>query len=527
VKDKPVEIAKELVSLYGFSLLEDPERLGQLLEDKCNDCRQEIFILTFALRELSRSGSLPGPDAFKAEEDNIAERFRSNLGFSAKSAKWAAEAIGSILGCAADSVNGDEEGHIEARRGFLTGASDAFSRRPRTFPLRRKALHNGLLLIGILMIFMGLFLRIALSRFAVGDEYRFVFLAHLSGPNAAAGHVRLKAAQLAADQINSLGGVKGNAIHIEGRDLPYNPEQAVSVLRELLRDKKISAMISVCTDEVNRAVAQLADAEELPLIASESGDAGVTMATGDKPWLYSFRTHYDRGYEGKIMAYFLVHGLGHRPALLLFDPDAPESVAIRDSFESALASFGGALLSEASYSGRAGLSDEARALVSALSPQVVAIANPLPDVAALVTGLRKAGYKGTILGCAYSDTLQETAGAALDNSWWIVPAAKGDPQLLSFQTSYRDKYNEQSLREDLAGAALAYDSVRWMADALYRAPGFQGEALRHALLSTRNLALTHATLTIDPRTHGPWNKAASLIFCGDGRGRFQKRFWPR
>lgn len=526
MKDRPVEITKELVGIYGFSLLEDPERLGQLLEDKCPDCRQEIFILTFALREISRGGNLPDAKTFAAEGEKISERLSENLGFSPESAEWATNAIASILGGEYAPESDEETGHIEARRGFLTGASDIISKRPRTAPLRRKALRNGLLLLGILLVFLGLFFRIALSRFPMGDEHRLVFLAHLSGPHAAAGHVRLKAAQLAADQINALGGVKGSAIHLEGRDLPYNSTQAVAVVRDLLRDKKIIALLSACTDDVNRAVAELVDAEELPLIATESSEMSVTMATPDRPWLYSFRTNYDTAYEGRIMAYFLSQGLGRRPAVLLYDPRDAESTMIRESFMSATTSFGGVVIAEVAYSAKGGLSKEALSIVGSSMAQAVVLANPTSDVAAAISDLRKNGFTGTILGCAYDDALQNAAGRALDNSWWIVPAAQGDPQLLSFQTSYRDKYNEQSSRDDLAGAVLAYDSVRWMADALYRAPGFQGEALRHALLSTRNLALTHATLTIDPRTHAPWNKAAALIYCSEGRGRFQKRFWP-
>lgn len=526
MKNRPVEVAKELVGVYGFSLLEDPERLGQLLEDKCKDCRQEIFILTFALREISRGGSLPDAKAFMEEGDKVSERLCENLGFSQESARWATSAIASILGGDYAPADDVPSGYIEARRGFLTGASDAISTRPRTAPLRRKALRNGLFLVGILLIFLGLFFRIALSRFPMSDEHRLVFLAHLSGSHAAAGHVRLKAAQLAADQINALGGVKGSAIHLEGRDLPRNPAEAVAVTRDLLRDKKIIALISACNDDVNVAIAELADVEELPLIATESSEVSVTMATPDRPRLYSFRMNYDSAYQGRVMAYFISQGLGRRPAVLLYDPQNGESSAIRDSFISATVAFGGVMVADAPYSGRNGLTKATASVVDASMAQAVAIANPAPDVAELVSGLRRNGFTGTVVGCAFDDALQNAAGGALDNSWWIVPAAQGDPQLLSFQTSYRDKYNEQSSRDDLVGAVLAYDSVRWMADALYRAPGFQGEALRHALLSTRNLALTHATLTIDPRTHGPWNKAASLVFCNDGRVRFQKRFWP-
>jgi branched-chain amino acid transport system substrate-binding protein len=107
-----------------------------------------------------------------------------------------------------------------------------------------------------------------------------------------------------------------------------------------------------------------------------------------------------------------------------------------------------------------------------------------------------------------------------------VPAHPDDPQLQSFQSAYRDKYNESITGSDFAGTLFAYDAIYWVRDALARAPGYQGEAMRHAFMSTRNLALSHATLTIDPRTHGPWNKASALLYRTLGSAKFQRRFRP-
>ena len=67
----------------------------------------------------------------------------------------------------------------------------------------------------------------------------------------------------------------------------------------------------------------------------------------------------------------------------------------------------------------------------------------------------------------------------------------------------------------------------WIAAAFQSTPGFRGEAIRHTLLATRNLALTHATLTIDPRTHMPLNKAFAIIYCEEDKGIFQRRFTMR
>ena len=72
-------------------------------------------------------------------------------------------------------------------------------------------------------------------------------------------------------------------------------------------------------------------------------------------------------------------------------------------------------------------------------------------------------------------------------------------------------------------AILSYDGVMWIAAALQSTPGFRGEAIRHTLLATKNLALTHATLTIDPRSHLPLNKAMAIVFCANDKGIFQRR----
>ena len=75
----------------------------------------------------------------------------------------------------------------------------------------------------------------------------------------------------------------------------------------------------------------------------------------------------------------------------------------------------------------------------------------------------------------------------------------------------------------MESAILAYDGIRWISNALYQASGYRGEAIRHALLATLNFPAVHATLTIDPRTHGPYNKAMAVVYCPNEKGIFQRR----
>ncbi|MDR1886119.1 MAG: ABC transporter substrate-binding protein [Synergistaceae bacterium] len=526
MNDRPVAIARELIRTYGLQLLEDPERLGQLLEDRCPDGRHEIFVLCFALRELSRGGGLPSADEFSSDQERAMDRLRDNLGFTRSAAVWAVYAIDEILD-SAKAWDAPPDGPVEARSGFLRKIDGALAKRPRTSGMRRKTLRNGLLLLGIIALFLWLFVRITESRYPMSDEHRVLFLAHMSGADAASGHVRLKAAQLAADQINGQGGVKGRMLRISGRDIPEDPADAAASFAGLVRDNRVNAVISAAGSEVNMALAEAADELEIPLIITESSLSGVTMAAGDRPRLYSFRMNYDNLYMGRLGAYFISRGLGRRKVAVISNADDHDSMEIRDSFADFSGEFGLEITCEVHYTRRGALDLASASEVISSGAEAVFISNRAPDVAAVIIMLRRSGYGGTIVGTAYSDSLPAASGPSIDDSWWIVPASPDDTQLLSFQTSYRDKYNESISGEDFAGTLLSYDSVRWIADALFRAQGFQGEALRHALLSTRNLPLSHATLSIDPRNHSPWNKAASVVYCSDGQGKFQKRFRPR
>jgi branched-chain amino acid transport system substrate-binding protein len=277
---------------------------------------------------------------------------------------------------------------------------------------------------------------------------------------------------------------------------------------------------------VNAAISGVADAREMPLVVTESSGMSVTMSNADRPRLYSFRMNYDNLYRGYIAAYFLTHGLKRMKPALICEAYDTDSYEMRDGFKDALEGFGGITACEEVWTRMGGVDRASVEEIGMSGSDSVVVLNDTPDIAPVINSLRRFGYKGTIIGMSFDDALGSAGGASLDDTWWIVPAHPDDPQLQSFQSAYRDKYNENVSRNDFSGTLFAYDAIYWTRDVLMRAPGFQGEALRHAFMSTRNLALSHATLTIDPRTHGPWNKASALLYSSSGTAKFQRRFRP-
>ncbi|MDR1132695.1 MAG: ABC transporter substrate-binding protein, partial [Synergistaceae bacterium] len=270
----------------------------------------------------------------------------------------------------------------------------------------------------------------------------------------------------------------------------------------------------------------LADSFEIPFVVTESSRMRATMTGRDLPRLYVFRLNGDNNDKGRTAAYFMTHGLKRKKTAVVSEAYDVDSGEMRDGFVEAAGEYGGAVVCEEAWTRRGGIDRASVEEINDMGADSVAILNRGPEAAAVIRSLRDFGYGGVIVGMSFDDTMF-SAGPALDNTWWILPAHSDDPQLLSFQSAYRDKYNENNAGADFAGTLFAYDSVMWTADALNRAPGFQGEALRHAFMSTRNLALTHATLTMDPSTHGPLNKAWALVYCSSGNARFQRRFRPQ
>ncbi len=527
MKDTPIEVVIVLVAEYGASLLADPDRLGQLLEKRCSQCANENFFLMRALSEAIEGGwSAASPQGdmnpLSDVERAVLERnCMQNLGFSREEAAWASHALARILsGEGLATAKGDHvPRRLEARKGNLPVVGGLASR-PRMAAQRRKAVGNSLIILAIFCSLLLLMFRGHTPTRPPQEQYPIALVISLTGQRSALGRIQLKAAQLACEEINARGGVKGNELRAQVLDLPGDAREIGSNVRGVFEQAVPPlALVAACGDEAAVELAGLAETYKTPLVAVSATRADVTTV-GTRTRAYAFRLVSDNAYRAKRAAYFLVQGLSRKTCGLLYDGgdvDAEETVRALQRW---LELFGVTVTAVEPYS------QAANALRGA--PEALLFTGGEKALGEAIRTVRESGYRGAILGIGgYRDALWKEIGEPLAGSWWVVEAAPGDPALQPFLKAYRSRYNEDCPREFVAGAVFAYDAVRWIADAFSRVSSPRPELVRHALLSTKNLPLAHATLTIDPRTHGPWNKAGALIYCTEGKGRFQKRFWPK
>ena len=519
-------ILKELIAEYGTDIINDPDRLSQLLENRFHIGGVENFQLTFALGYLLRHGWSLSFDSGQKELSRYRDILCRDLSFSKQDADNVLDILSNIGECESYDNENEEDCLFEARRGNLKRISGGISNKPRTMWIRKNSLYNGFIFIAVMLAMCVLFFQVGGERTPAGSEFRIAFFTPFEGQEARAGHTQLQAAQLAVESINRQGGIKGYTMKIIGYNTPASANEAAEYVRSIMKDRTLLAMIASTSPQTVKAIAQVADDISVPLVVmTQDVQSSSIMSDGDKPYLYAFRITQDMSERAKMLAYFAMQGLGKKKVAIFCDLKDITFAEKSSALNRWMKVLGGEVTSDMSrvrWDETDYVSDMGS--IEKSSADVLILQNSAKTATKdLVVKAREVGFAGPVIVEGNLKVTEKDNKQLLSGSWWIDEVSAHDPGIRSVLKEYRSLYNENCPDEDIKTAILAYDSVLWIANAFSRAPGYRGEALRHALLSTRNLSMTHATLTVDPRTHGPFAKAVGLVYCDNGRNIFQKR----
>ena len=520
------KILEKLIEDYGLCILEDPDRLSQFLEARNPGDSAANFRLTFALRYMIKSGWSVNSKITNKNETYFRTKLSDHLGFTYEEAEDVLLTLRKVIKEERAECRPEDEGpeYLVAKPGNLRRIAGGISNKPRTMWIRKKSFYNGIVLIAALLAIVVLFFQIGNQRNPVGDEFRIAFFAPMKGSAAQSSHNQLRAAQLAVEQINKQGGVRGYKIKIVGYDLPDGIPEAEDSIRKVMKDDSILVMMTPASQEKARLMSRIADDISVPLVITASDLASGVIMKGEKPHLYAFRIANDTDARAKMLAYFAVQGLSKKEIAFFYDADDETVTMLHESALRWVKIFGGKVTADMSarMKGNADLRSSMDKIAKS-GAEVLIIPGKQNDIRSLFKSARDSGYTNTVLAEGYTENMAGGSDKTFADSWWVNEVSDLDPQIRSVMKDYRTLYNENCPPSDVESAMLAYDGVRWIANALYSASGYRGEAIRHALLSTRNFPAAHATLTMDPRTHGPLYKSMAVVYCPNEKGIFQRR----
>ena len=319
------------------------------------------------------------------------------------------------------------------------------------------------------------------------------FFGDLTGPTFNFGLSAKNGVLMAADEINQAGGINGRQIDIVIEDDKGSPEEAAQVTGKLIGRYKVVAIIGAGASGNSLASAPKAQSARVPLIAPSSTNPAVTQV-GD----YIFRACFIDAFQGEVMAKFAVNTLKANRAAIMLDFNSPYSRGLTDYFEFSFAKLGGEIVVKQSYSqGDPDYRGQLSA-IKAANPDVIYIPGYYGDVAIIAKQARQLGLTVPLLGADGWDApeLWELGGDALNGSYISNHYSADDPSetIQRFVHSYRQRYG--NLTPD-AHAALAYDALRFLAEAIQRAGTTEGPKLRDALAETKNFAGVTGIISMD------------------------------
>lgn len=333
----------------------------------------------------------------------------------------------------------------------------------------------------------------------------------LSGGVAVYGTEARNAIELAVEEINAAGGVLGNVekeipakkFLLISEDDEGNPEKSVSAYKKLVTKDKVKLIVGSLTSGCTLAITPLAQAQKVVLVAPAATNPAITDAGN-----YIFRACYTDPFQGTVGAKFAAENLGTKRAAVLYDIGNDYSVGLRDNFVKKFTDEGGEIVANESYTtGDKDFNAQLTKIKNA-NPDVVYLPDYYGTVALISKQLRAQGITTPTVGPDGWDGLAEGAGDELLNGFYSNHYASdsSDEKVQKFAASYKAKFGSAPT----SFAALAYDSVYMIKDAIVSAGSSDPEAVRAALENTNGDYVT-GHMTFDEH-HNPVKTAVILEF---------------
>lgn len=314
----------------------------------------------------------------------------------------------------------------------------------------------------------------------------------MTGNEASFGQSTNKGIRMAFDEINSKGGIKGKKLKLITYDDQGKPEEAASVVKRLITQDKVMAVIGEVASSRSLAAAPIAQQYKVPMVTPASTNPKVTQV-GE----YVFRTCFIDPFQGKVGAKFAIENLKLKKAAVLRDIKNDYSVGLADVFAAEYKKLGGEILTDMSY--QAGDVDFKAQLtqIKSKNPEVLFIPGYYTEVGLIARQARELGIKATLIGGDGWDgeQLHKIGQEAINGQYYSnhYTTESTDPAVQDFIARYKAKFNETPD----AMAALGYDAARIVADAVQRTDVLTSDKIKEEIAKTKDFAGVTGKITIN------------------------------
>ncbi|MDF2696336.1 MAG: Branched-chain amino acid transporter, amino acid-binding protein, partial [Labilithrix sp.] len=283
----------------------------------------------------------------------------------------------------------------------------------------------------------------------------------LSGADSTFGTDTREGIELAVQETNAAGGVKGKRIRVIYEDDKSTTYEAVQKVRQLIDRNKVVAVLGEVASSRSLAGGLIANTSQVPMVTPSSTAVEVTKK---RSWV--FRTCFTDDQQGAVGARFIKDELKKRRVGIFYAAQDSYSSGLARAFRDEFKKLGGQIVVDKGYQKgetnfRTYLSE-----LKAAEPEVIFVPNYYNEMVLIARQARELGIPGSMFvgGDGWdSSNLVEGAGAELEGAHFTNHYAPDVPWENSkrFVTAFTDKYQH----EPTSLTAQGYDAAKLLFDA--------------------------------------------------------------
>ena len=321
-------------------------------------------------------------------------------------------------------------------------------------------------------------------------------------------------ARLAADEINAAGGVLGKKIDLIVRDSQYKMDVTAQIAQQFVEQDKVKAAVGFTDSDSVLAFGPIMQKAGIPFLTAGATSPKLPSQIGDNMFMACFGDNV----QAAVGAEYSTQKFG-KNAYLLWDKGVEYTTLLGKYFKDRFTELGGTIVLEDQYDDKATDFSAQIAKVKALpnQPDFYYVSAMPYNIGTVVKQFRDAGITGPIVGGdGYDDPSWIQADGPAANNVFFTTHALNDPSnpnaaYKKFYDGYKAKYGHEP---ENAFAALGYDSVYLMVDAIKRAGSDDSAAIRKALGETKNFPGITGQINLDAATRIP-QKGVTMIAVKD------------
>jgi branched-chain amino acid transport system substrate-binding protein len=303
----------------------------------------------------------------------------------------------------------------------------------------------------------------------------------LTGAEAKFGEIEKRSFEMAVDEINKQGGIKGEKIELIVEDDTGRPEVGRSVAEKLINKDKVVMLGGGYSSSVTFAVAGVAQQNRIPFLVN-TGSADKITTSG---WDYVFRLNPPVSeYAGAIES--LLTEIVKPETVVILNENSLFGTSGAKSFEETCTKLGYKVLLKQGY--EAGGIDFKPVLVRVkqLNPDIIYMVSYIMDASLLMKQAKELKLTPKMfIGGAAGFTMPEfmkNAGVAAEKviSATLWYQSLDYPGAMQYFKNYKARYKDDT---EYHGAE-AYAAAQIIADALIRAKSFNPDDIKQALSET-------------------------------------------